>query len=68
MEPVSENNKEKVKANTQAVVADKNKATKEPEVTDAEKKVKFSIITLHLFSYTIFTFLKKNRMKFVYIR
>lgn len=39
MEPVSEHSKEKVKANIQAV-ADKNKATKEPEVTDAEKKVK----------------------------
>lgn len=38
MELVSEDNKEK--ASTQAV-ADKNKATKEAEVTDAEKKVKF---------------------------
>lgn len=38
MELVSEGNKEK--ASTQAI-ADKNKATKETEVTDAEKKVKF---------------------------
>lgn len=38
MELVSEDSKEK--ASTQAV-ADKNKATKEAEITDAEKKVKF---------------------------
>lgn len=33
--------KEKAKASTQTTIADKNKTTKEPEVTDAEKKVKF---------------------------
>jgi len=50
----SKDNKEKIKANTQTVITDKNKATKEPEVTDTGKKVKFKIITLHLFLY-IFT-------------
>lgn len=40
MEPVLGDNKEKIKA-SQTVVADKNKAIKQPEVTNVEKKVKF---------------------------
>lgn len=52
----SKDNKEKIKANTQAVVTDKNKAAKEPEVTDTGKKVKFKTTMLHLF-YTICIFL-----------
>lgn len=40
MEPISRD-KEKEKASTQATVADKSKATKEPEVIEVEKKVKF---------------------------
>lgn len=53
----SEDNKEKIKTSTQAVVTDKSKAAKEPEVTDAGKKVNFQITMLHLFLYTICTFL-----------
>lgn len=39
MEPMMEDNKEKVRASVQATIADKSKATKESEVTDVEKKV-----------------------------
>lgn len=41
MEQVSRDNKERAKPSTQATVADKSKTTKEPEVIEAEKKVKF---------------------------
>lgn len=57
MEPMVEEKCEvKVLAisNTQTVIADKNKITKESEATNAEKKVKFYIIYV---IYVAFTFL-----------